>query len=219
MTNGNPGRRLTCGSLFSGYGGLDLAVEEVFDAETIWFAETDPAAARVYSSHWPGIPNLGDVTAVDWGQVEPVDVLCGGFPCQDLSEAGVGRGLAPGTRSGLWAEMATAISVLRPSWVVAENVRGLLSAPAAPTPAQPEPGGGREPTGTGAVRGFGTSLWGVADLPGRPQRAMGAVLADLARLRYDTQWVGLPASTVGAPHPRFRIFILARTAVQDPNGL
>jgi DNA (cytosine-5)-methyltransferase 1 len=131
----------------------------------------------------------------------------------------VGRGLVPGTRSGLWAEMATAISVLRPSWVVAENVRGLLSAPAAPIPAQPDPGGGREPAGPDAVRGVGANPWGVADLPRRPPRAMGAVLSDLASLRYDTRWVGLPASAVGAPHPRFRVFILARNAVQNTDGL
>jgi DNA (cytosine-5)-methyltransferase 1 len=76
-------RKLACGSLFSGYGGLDLAVEEVFDAETVWFSEVDLAAAKVYSRHWPGVPNLGDITAIDWKTVEPVDVICGGCPCQD----------------------------------------------------------------------------------------------------------------------------------------
>ena len=72
------------GSLFSGYGGLDLAVEHVFAGRTAWFSELNPAPARVFAHHWPGIPNLGDITQVDWRQVEPVDVICGGFPCQDI---------------------------------------------------------------------------------------------------------------------------------------
>ncbi|MBK1785994.1 DNA cytosine methyltransferase [Prauserella cavernicola] len=78
----------------------------------------------------PATPNLADITTVDWSTVEPVDVLTGGFPCQDVSTAGRRAGLAPGTRSGLWSHMAHAISVLRPRLVIAENVRGLLSAPA-----------------------------------------------------------------------------------------
>jgi len=96
-------RRVRVGSLFSGYGGLDLAVEEVFDAKTVWFSEINEHVARVFAHHWPDAPNLGDITTIDWGQVEPVDVLCGGFPCQDVSTVGKRAGLAPGTRSGLWA--------------------------------------------------------------------------------------------------------------------
>ncbi|SDO65998.1 C-5 cytosine-specific DNA methylase [Microbacterium testaceum StLB037] len=122
--------RLRVGSLFSGYGGLDLAVEHVFDARTVWFSEINEPAARVFAHHWPDIPNLGDITAIDWSSVEPVDVLCGGFPCQDVSTVGKMAGLKPGTRSGLWAYMATAIDKLQPEWVVIENVRGLLSATA-----------------------------------------------------------------------------------------
>ncbi|WP_240606907.1 DNA cytosine methyltransferase [Microbacterium sp. Gd 4-13] len=123
-------RRLRVGSLFSGYGGLDLAVEQVFDARTVWFSEINDPVARVFAHHWPDAPNLGDITTIDWSTVEPVDVLCGGFPCQDVSTVGKRAGLAPGTRSGLWAHMATAIEALQPEWVVIENVRGLLSAPA-----------------------------------------------------------------------------------------
>ena len=93
--------RLRIGSLFSGYGGLDLAVEHVFNATTVWFA-----------------PNLGDITTIDWSRVEPVDILIGGFPCQDVSTVGKRAGLAPGTRSGLWAHMAAAIDALQPEWVV-----------------------------------------------------------------------------------------------------
>lgn len=74
--------------MFSGAGGLDLAVEAVFGGRTVWHCEQDPAASKVLAYRWPGVPNLGDITAVDWSRVEPVDVLCGGFPCQDVSAAG-----------------------------------------------------------------------------------------------------------------------------------
>jgi len=127
---------LRIGSLFSGYGGLDLAVEHVFNATSVWFSELNEPVARVFSRHWPDAPNLGDITIIDWSQVEPVDILIGGFPCQDVSTVGKRAGLAPGTRSGLWAHMAAAIDALQPEWVVIENVRGLLSSPATRPPAE-----------------------------------------------------------------------------------
>lgn len=114
------------GSLFSGYGGLDLAAEAVFGAETVWHSELDPHASTVLAAHWPNVPNLGDITAVDWSTVEPIDVLCGGFPCQDISTAGKGAGIKEGTRSGLWFHMVGAVRALRPSLVVVENVSALL---------------------------------------------------------------------------------------------
>ena len=122
------GGAVKLGSLFSGAGGLDLAVEAVFGATTVWQCEQDKAAAKVLAYHWPNVPNLGDITAVDWNAVEPVDILCGGFPCQDVSAAGKRAGIKDGTRSGLWAVFADAIDALRPSIVIIENVRGLLSA-------------------------------------------------------------------------------------------
>ena len=131
--NGQP---LSVGSLFSGYGGLDLAVEHTLNAETIWFSENNPHVARIFAHHWPGIPNLGDITTIDWRNVDTVDVLCGGFPCQDVSTVGKRAGLAPGTRSGLWSHMAAAIEVLQPRLVVIENVRGLLSSPAVHAPVE-----------------------------------------------------------------------------------
>jgi hypothetical protein len=75
------GSELRIGSLFSGYGGLDLAVERVFNAKTVWFSELNEPVARVFSCHWPDAPDLGDITTIGWSQVEPVDILIGGFPC------------------------------------------------------------------------------------------------------------------------------------------
>lgn len=134
--NASSDSRLRIGSLFSGYGGLDLAVEHVFNAQTVWFSELNEPVARVFSRHWHDAPNLGDITTIDWSQVEPVDILIGGFPCQDVSTVGKRAGIAPGTRSGLWAHMAAAIDALQPEWVVIENVRGLLSSPATRPPAE-----------------------------------------------------------------------------------
>ncbi|QOS59544.1 DNA cytosine methyltransferase [Thermobifida fusca] len=74
-------RRLRVGSLFSGYGELDLAVEQVFDTHTIWFAEINEPVVHVFARHWPNAPNLGDITTIDWNTVQPVDTLSGGLPC------------------------------------------------------------------------------------------------------------------------------------------
>ncbi|UCR74444.1 DNA methylase [Mycobacterium phage Ritam007] len=181
------------GSLFSGAGGLDLADEQAFGARTVWHCEVDPAASKVLAHRWPGVPNFGSVTDIDWSTVEPVDVLCGGFPCQDLSCAGKRAGLTDGTRSGLWAEYARAVDILRPRWVVIENVRGILSAAANRTVESDE-----------ATLGDGSG--------GPVLRALGAVLGDLADLGYDAQWTTVAASAVGAPHRRERVFILATPA-------
>jgi site-specific DNA-cytosine methylase len=181
------------GSLFSGAGGLDLAVEHVFGATTAWHSEIDSAASKVLAHRWPDVPNLGDITAVDWAIVEPVDILCGGFPCQDVSSAGRRAGIKDGTRSGLWAVFANAIANLRPPVVVIENVRGLLSA-AAHRPMESGPDG-------------------LGDGDTQPVlRAIGAVLGDLADLGYDARWATVSASSVGAPHRRERVFIVATPA-------
>lgn len=72
---------LTTGSLFAGYGGLDMAVNAYFGSRTAWFVENHPAPSRILAHHWPDVPNHGDITTIDWSQVEPVDILCAGFPC------------------------------------------------------------------------------------------------------------------------------------------
>lgn len=180
---------LRIGSLFSGYGGLDMGVTAALGGEVGWHVEFDKAPSRILAHHWPDVPNYGDVTAVDWSAVEPVDIITGGFPCQDVSHAGKRAGLKPGTRSGLWSHMAYAIDQLRPALVVAENVRGLLSAEAA-SDLEPCP-------------------WCVGDGERGALRALGAVLGDLADLGYDAWWYGLRAADVGAPHGRFRVFVVA----------
>lgn len=103
----------TIGSCCSGMGGLDLAAEAVLGPlRHAWHAETDPDASKVLAAHWPGTPNLGDLTAVDWATVEPVDVLTAGYPCQPLSLAGRRRGLAD--ERWLWDDVAGAVRVVRP---------------------------------------------------------------------------------------------------------
>ena len=112
------------GSLFTGAGGLDLAVLSILPVAHAWVCDNDSAAVRVLARHWPDVPNLGDITAVDWLRVEPVDVLAGGFPCTDISNAGRREGIS-GARSGLWSQYAHAVRVLRPRYVLVENVASL----------------------------------------------------------------------------------------------
>ena len=113
------------GSLCSGYGGLDLAVESVFNATTAWFVEYDKSPSAILAHHWPDVPNHGDVKATDWTAVKPIDILTAGYPCQPFSSAGKRKG-ADDPRH-LWPGVARAVSVLRPRIVILENVRGHLS--------------------------------------------------------------------------------------------
>jgi len=116
---------MTIGSLFSGIDGLALGLERAGLGHVVWQSETDPDASSVLAHHWPGVPNLEDVSKVDWAHVEPVDVLCGGPPCQPASCAGKREGRTDDR--WLWPEVARAIDALRPAVVVAENVPGLLT--------------------------------------------------------------------------------------------
>ncbi len=153
------------GSLFAGIGGFDLGLERAgFDIA--WQVEIDPYCQRVLAKHWPTVQRYGDIRAIDWSAVEPVDLLCGGFPCQDISFAGKGAGLS-GERSGLWFEYAKAIDALKPRYVLIENVAALRS------------------------------------------RGLDQVLGSLAALGYDAEWHCIPASAVGAPHRRDRVWIAA----------
>jgi DNA (cytosine-5)-methyltransferase 1 len=189
---------LKIGSLFSGYGGLDLAVMNVLDAEVVWHCEWEKAPSSILEHHFPNVPNYRDVKQVDFTQVESIDILTGGFPCQDLSLAGKRAGLQEGTRSGLWIEFARAINELQPKLVIIENVRGLLSAK--------------------ADNGMEYEQEDLDVIAGRnPIRAMGVVLGDLADIGYDAKWCGLRAADAGAPHNRFRIFIIAYPSFRDTN--
>jgi len=157
---------MTFGSLFAGIGGFDLGLERA-GMTCKWQVEIDDYANRVLAKHWPDVPRHGDVRTFptvdrDWS----VDVICGGFPCQDISVAGKGAGLA-GARSGLWYEFARIIGELRPRYVIVENVSALLA------------------------------------------RGMDAVLGTLSTLGYDSEWHVIPASAVGAPHRRDRVWIVA----------
>lgn len=117
-------KKLTVGSCFAGIGGLELGLEWTGGFETKWQIENDEYASRVLAKHWPGVKHYSDIRNVV--RPDPVDLICGGFPCQDVSLAGKREGLG-GKRSTLWGEMFRLICKAKPRWVVAENVPGLLS--------------------------------------------------------------------------------------------
>jgi DNA (cytosine-5)-methyltransferase 1 len=156
--------------LFSGIGGFSLGLERTGGFKTVAFCEIEPYPRKVLAKHWPEVPCYHDVRELTAERLAAdgigVDVICGGFPCQDISVAGAGAGLA-GERSGLWSEFSRLIGELRPRYAIVENVSALLSR-------------------------------GLAD-----------VLGDLAALRYDAEWHCIPASAVGAPHRRDRVWIIA----------
>jgi DNA (cytosine-5)-methyltransferase 1 len=156
---------LTVGSLFSGIGGLDLGLERA-GMIVRWQVEVDAYCTKVLAKHWPDVRRYGDITTIDWDDVECVDLVCGGFPCQPVSLAG----RRAGTRDPrwFWPEFNRCVRALRPRYVVVENVPGLL------------------------VRGSG----------------MGDVLGDLARCGYDCEWDCIPAAALGAPHLRYRVFLV-----------
>jgi DNA (cytosine-5)-methyltransferase 1 len=191
------------GSLFTGIGGFDLGLERA-GMRVVWQCEQDAYCRRalVADTEHGGPAPRGHArqrvsvrckpecagTRNGTGQLLPVpvpyvDVLCGGFPCQDLSYAGKGAGL-DGERSGLWAEYARLVRELRPRYVVVENVGALLA------------------------------------------RGIDVVLGDLAACGYDAEWDCIPASAVGAPHRRDRVWIVAypdgsqgwRGALRRPGG-
>ena len=160
---------LTVGSLFSGIGGLDLGLERA-GMSVRWHSEIDPYACRVLKKHWPDVPNLGNIKEINWKEVEKVDVICGGYPCQPFSTAGKRQG--ENDPRHLWPYFRNAISAIRPRYALLENVRGHLS--------------------------------------------MGAttVIGDLAQIGYDCQWQLISARSIGAPHKRERLFIVAHANSQ-----
>ena len=160
--------------LFSGIGGLSLGLERT-GMRTIAFCEIEPFCRAVLRKHWPNVPQYDDVRTLTAERLKqdgigPVDLICGGFPCQDISVAGRGAGIT-GSRSGLWSEFSRLIGEIRPRYAIVENVAALLG------------------------------------------RGMGVVLGDLVEIGYDAEWHCIPASYVGAPHRRDRIWIISY-----PNG-
>jgi DNA (cytosine-5)-methyltransferase 1 len=161
---------IAVGSLFAGIGGLELGLERTGGFRAAWQVEIDPFCRRVLARHWPDVRRWDDVRTFPPEPLEEwhCDLICGGFPCQDVSLAGRRAGI-DGRHSGLWSEFARVVRVLRPRHVLVENVPGLL------------------------VRG------------------LDRVLGDLAALGFDAEWECIPAASVGAPHIRDRVFILAHS--------
>ena len=160
--------------LFSGIGGFELGLERA-GLRVAAFCEIDPFCRRVLAKHWPEVPIYDDVRSLTADRLRAdgisVDVICGGFPCQDISTAGSGAGITGG-RSGLWSEYARLIGEIRPRYVIVENVAALLG------------------------------------------RGLSDVLGALASLGYDAEWHCIPASAIGAPHQRDRIWIVGYPTVQ-----
>lgn len=112
------------GSLCTGYGGLDMAVEAYFDAEMVWCAENDKQASQLIAQRF-NKPNLGDIKEIDWASIEPIDILTAGYPCQPFSHAGYRKG--ENDERHIWPFILKGISILQPKIIVLENVRGHLS--------------------------------------------------------------------------------------------
>lgn len=166
-------------SLFAGIGGLELGLERA-GMNVVGQVEINPFCRQVLAKHWPDVPRHDDVrTAVEWWESETrpdVDLICGGFPCQDISEAGKRIGIR-GSRSGLWKAMRDTIGHLRPTYVLVENVAAL------------------------AIRG------------------LDVVLGDLSQIGFDAEWATVSACSMGAPHPRERMFVLAYPACSGFGGV
>lgn len=190
---------LEVGSNFSGMGGLDEGLEKTGKFKTIWCCEYDPETVKNFPPYgFPAllhkqffnVPNLGDITKVKWEQIKRPDIVVGGFPCQDISIAGKRNGINENTRSGLWAYFAKSIRVLRPRYVLIENVSALSDwFDAEARPAQDENENGE---------------WEIEQRQG-----IATVLIDLAEAGYNVSWDVIRASEVGANHQRARMFIFA----------
>lgn len=152
--------------LFSGIGGFSLGLERTGGFETVAFCEIEKFPRKVLRKHWPEVPIYEDIAMADFGPIGPVDLVTAGFPCQDISLAGQGAGLA-GARSGLFWHILRAARMVGQPRLLLENVAALLG------------------------------------------RGMGSVLGALAQVGYDAEWHCIPASAVGAPHRRDRLWILA----------
>lgn len=160
--------------LFSGIGGFSLGLENTGNFETTAFCEIESYPRAVIAKHWPDTPCYLDVTKLKGEEVGTVDLITGGFPCQDLSSAGEMRGIGESTRSGLFRHMLRLAEECGRPFILFENVNRILSGP---TESKGE--------------WFNNFLW------------------SLAQIGYDAEWFCLSASSVGAPHLRERLWIVA----------
>src|SRR5579863_5342656 len=117
-------KQLTIGSLFSGIGGGELGLEQTGYFRTIWQVEIKPYCRRILAQQWPNAEQFDNVRTVGKHNLKPVDILIGGFPCQDISTAGTMEGIH-GKRSGLWAEYRRILRELQPTYILVENVSAL----------------------------------------------------------------------------------------------
>jgi DNA (cytosine-5)-methyltransferase 1 len=185
-------------SLFAGIGGFDLGLERTGGFRTVAFCEIEPFCQRILKQHWPEVPCYGDVRELTAERLRAdgivPDVICGGFPCQDISVAGRREGITDGTRSGLWSEVARLIGELRPSYAIVENVANLLSGPSE------RPGGW-----FGRILGDLAELGYDAEWENIPAAALGAphrreriwITAYASEIRRDAGRAGQPLQGIG----------------------
>ena len=194
-------RKLTHGSLFSGIGGFDLAAEWM-GWTNVFHCEINEFCTRILNHHFPNAEHYADITKTDFTPWRGrIDVLSGGFPCQPFSLAGQRKG-ADDDRY-LWPQMLRAIREIQPSWVVGENVAGIL------TMVQP---------GEEVEVGSEASLFGEADRKRtllRQEYVAETVCRDLEREGYSVRPFVIPACAVGAPHRRDRVWFIARRIATD----
>lgn len=185
---------MTHGSLFSGIGGFDLAASWA-GIETLFHCEWNPFCRRVLKHHFPNAESYEDITKTDFTKWRGrIDILSGGFPCQPFSLAGSRNG-ADDDRY-LWPEMLRAIEEIRPTWVIGENVAGILSM---------------------VLPGEEIKVGSFTDIAGESyeyskmyqQSVIDRICEDFERVGYSVQPVIIPACAVGAPHRRDRIWFIA----------
>lgn len=161
--------------LFSGIGGFSLGFEKA-SWKTVAFCEIDKHCQVVLRKHWPEVIIFDDITKLDKSKLSSdIDVICGGFPCQDVSIAGKGDGIA-GSRSNLWKEYKRLINEIKPTYAIIENVANLRN------------------------------------------KGLVTVLQDLSEIGYNAEWHCIPASAIGAPHRRDRIWIIAYPSSERREG-
>jgi len=180
-------------SLFSGIGGIDIAAEQV-GFRTVAQVERDPYCLKVLERHWPGVHRVKDIRDFPDKDYGAVTLVSGGFPCQPFSAAGKRRGKEDDRY--LWPEMRRVIAEIKPAWVVAENVAGLTSM--AQFDSLPELGssaGDRYHIGD-VYRRTGSGI-------------LRTILEEIEALGYEVTPIVVPAAGVGAPHYRYRVFIVA----------